>query len=301
MAFTKKKKQSGELSIIVYREVKIYMRRIKLWSEDINLIFIGIYVLISIVLIVFDCLNITGRFPKYSFLRLPQYSVFEMMTFHIQTMCLVSTVLGYLISKVDSRIMGLSIKYWMLKRKVYSLNISTWFLQILITGGFAVLGFALSARYFLIINWVLMLLAIIRIIYFAYLISSKRSMIYRKMMDGIRRSKGLRESIFEKWECYPFYIEEQTSSTIDSAILVHNSYIVEELSLLQLLMCYTQGLTEDNKNTVKRVAVFVLSKDSRNFEEVRRILQKYSSNYLSSKEAEGFMEWLAKIPVRINS
>ena len=126
-------------------------------------------------------------------------------------------------------------------------------------------------------------------------------MIYRKMMDGIRRSKGLSESIFEKWECYPFYIEEQTSSTIDSAILVHNSYIVEELSLLQLLMCYTQGLTEDNKNTVKRVAVFVLSKDSRNFEEVRRILQKYSSNYLSSKEAEGFMEWLAKIPVRINS
>lgn len=278
------------------------MYRIKLWNKDINLVFIGMYVLISIGLIALDCLNITGLFPEYTFLKLPEYSVFEMMTFHIQTMCLVSTVLGYLISKVDSRIMGLSIKYLMLKRQVYSLNVSTWFLQILITGGFAVLGFALSVRFFLIINLVFMLLALIRIIYFVYLISSKQSMIYRQIMKGIRRSIKLRESIFEKWEFFTLLmIEEKTSSTTDSVILAHNSYIIEELSMLQLLRHYTRPLTEEKQIVLDRVAVSVISKDSRSFKNIRCVLQKYSTNYLSSYEEDGFTDWLDNIMVKINT
>ena len=126
--------------------------RIKQWNQDINLSFLGGYILLSMALIAIDCRNITTIFPDFSLLRIPEFSMFEMMTFHFQTMFLASAMIGYLISKVDTRIMGLSIKYLILKRQIFSLNFVTCFLLLLITGFFAILGFIFSARCFFLNN-----------------------------------------------------------------------------------------------------------------------------------------------------
>ena len=76
----------------------------------------------------------------------------------------IGCLVGYLISKVDTRIMGLSIKYLILKRQIFSLNFVTCFLLLLITGFFAILGFIFSARCFLVINMLIMFITIVYII-----------------------------------------------------------------------------------------------------------------------------------------
>ena len=276
--------------------------RIKQWNEDINLSFLGGYILLSMALIAIDCRNITTIFPDFSLLRIPEFSMFEMMTFHFQTMFLASAMIGYLISKVDTRIMGLSIKYLILKRQIFSLNFVTCFLLLLITGFFAILGFIFSARCFLVINMLIMFITIVYIIYFAYIVSSKKSIIYRRIMDAIRKNRNLRETLYDKWESLLLgSINEHPSLESDKATLTHDSYIVEELLILQLLRHYPMFLTQNRKNLIRKMARYILSRDPRDFEIIIRVTKKNVSEYLSTYEEDGLDDWLSQLTMEDNN
>ena len=271
------------------------MHQVRLWNEDIHLSFVFSYILFSIVLIAIDCNNIGRSFPVNTYIAIPEYNIFEMMTFHLQTMCFISTVMGYFISKIDSRIMGLSIKYLVIKRHVYNFNLSTWFIILILTGLFAILGFVATARWFLVFNLFIMLFALLRVLYFVYLISLKMSIIYKKVMEGIRKNRKFRENLFEKWESYPFFIIREGSQQNSFEIIAHNSYIVEELSILQLLRHYAGPLTNDQTHILRDMALYIISKDTRGFEDVLKVVRKYAGKYLSLYEKNGFEEWLLSI------
>ena len=198
--------------------------------------------------------------------------------------------------------MGLSIKYLILKRQIFSLNFVTCFLLLLITGFFAILGFIFSARCFLVINMLIMFITIVYIIYFAYIVSSKKSIIYRRIMDAIRKNRNLRETLYDKWESLLLgSINEHPSLESDKATLTHDSYIVEELLILQLLRHYTMFLTQNRKNLIRKMARYILSRDPRDFEIIIRVTKKNVSEYLSTYEEDGLDDWLSQLTMEDNN
>ena len=96
-------------------------------------------------------------------------------------------------------------------------------------------------------------------------------------------------------------INEHPSLESDKATLTHDSYIVEELLILQLLRHYTMFLTQNRKNLIRKMARYILSRDPRDFEIIIRVTKKNVSEYLSTYEEDGLDDWLSQLTMEDNN
>lgn len=121
-------------------------------------------------------------------------------------------------------------------------------------------------------------------------------------MDAIRKNRNLRETLYDKWESLLLgSINEHPSLESDKATLTHDSYIVEELLILQLLRHYTMFLTQNRKNLIRKMARYILSRDPRDFEIIIRVTKKNVSEYLSTYEEDGLDDWLSQLTMEDNN
>ena len=260
--------------------------------EDVSSGYILAFIFVNLVILLLDANNIPSKHIRCPMMDLDAY---DMMKFHIETTGIISAILGYFISKLNDRILDISIKFWMMKKTVYKLNILTCIVAIIITNVFAILAFITKTSIFMLINFCVFLCIFLRLVYMEYVYAAKRSWLYSDVMKVIFKNKSegkrLANKIKKKWLFnYTYSKDNIENCDISKKEKAHNSYILEELVIHYLVREKCEDEEKNYINTHAKKLLLYEKRDSKDIKEYVKGNVKEFSKYVGYKD--DFMKWI---------